>query len=84
MRETKRGRNSEGHAESWRDGAKDEERIRERRTDRVKMRVCMCEHVSDRPIATGKPGMERVSMESGEGELLEDATGQLKAGNEGL
>lgn len=43
----------------------------------------MCEHVSDRPIATGKPGMERVSKESGERELLEDATGQLKAGNEG-
>lgn len=31
---------------------------------------------------TGKPAMERVSKESGEREL-EDATGQLKAGNEG-
>lgn len=43
----------------------------------------MCEHVSGQPIATGKLGMERVSKESGEREL-EDATGQLKAGNEGL
>lgn len=84
MRETKRGRNSEGHAEGWRGGARDEERKRERRTDRVKRSVCMCEHVSDRPIATGKPRMERVSKESGVRELLEDATGQLKAGNEGL
>ncbi len=43
----------------------------------------MCEPVSDQPIATGKPGMERVSKENGEGEL-EDATGRLEAGNQGL
>lgn len=42
----------------------------------------MCEHVSGQPVATGKPRMERVSKESGEGEL-EDATGQLQTGNEG-
>lgn len=42
----------------------------------------MCEHESGQPVNTGKPGMERVSKESGEREL-EDATGQLKAGNEG-
>lgn len=27
----------------------------------------MCEHVSGKPVATGKPGMERVSKASGEG-----------------
>lgn len=42
----------------------------------------MCEHESGQPVNTGKPGTERVSKESGEREL-EDATGQLKAGNEG-
>lgn len=49
----------------------------------MKRRICTFEHVSGRPIATGKLEMERVSKESGDREL-EDATGQLKAGNEGL